>query len=93
MTKQDRNFLRKKGHEIHHPFLFGKGEVDDGFLLSIDNALKAKELIKVKCLNTASLPIAEVSRILCEKLGCEEIFTVGHMALLYRQSEKRLYLK
>ena len=93
LNNAERALLRKEGHKIDKPYLLGKGEVDADFMAMIDAALSAKELIKVKLLTASSLDIKEVAASLCRNLHCETVFIIGHTALLYRQSKKRIYLK
>ena len=91
LNNQQKAILRKAGHFIDHPYLLGKGEVDATFLSSLDAALTAKELIKVKLLTACPLDINDVARQICLNLHAETVFIVGHTALLYRQSKKRIY--
>ena len=93
LTKQNKALLRKAGHTIEHPYLLGKGEVDANFLAQLDAALKAKELIKVKLLSNCATSIQDVANIICLNLHAEIVDIIGHTALVYRESEKRIYLK
>ena len=93
LTKQDKALLRKAGHAIEHPYLLGKGEVDANFLAQLDAALKAKELIKVKLLSNCAVSIDEVATIICRNLHAQTVDIIGHTAVIYRPSDKRIYLK
>ncbi len=93
LNNQEKALLRKAGHQIDKPFLLGKGEVDVSFLSTIDAALKAHELVKVKLLSSSALKIHDVATEICAALKAETVFIVGHTALIYRPSEKRIYLK
>lgn len=93
LRNEDKALLRKAGHSIDKPYLLGKGEVDATFMAQLDAAFNAKELIKVKLLNNSGLDIHDVAAQICLNLHCETVFIIGHTALLYRQSKKRIYLK
>lgn len=87
-TKQ-RSYLRSLAHNIDPIFQVGKGGIEENFLKQVDQALEARELIKIKTLNNSGMTSREASDILCEELGCEGIQAIGNKLVLYRKSSKK----
>ena len=93
LNKTQLAFLRKEAQKLDKPYLLGKGEVDDTFLKSLDAALTAKELIKVRLLSSSVLSIKDVAARIATSLGAETVLIIGHTATFYRPSKKRIYFK
>ena len=59
-----------------------------------DDALEARELIKLSALKSAPLTAAEACTQLAQATGAEAVFSIGNRFVLYRQSKehRRIYL-
>ena len=66
----------------------GKGCITDNIITQMSDALKARELVKGRVLETAGLTAREASDMLCEALGAEGIACVGTKFVIWRKSEK-----
>ena len=88
LTPKQRAYLKGLANPISHRYLLGKSEIDEGFLVSIDNALEAKELIKVGLLQSCTLKPKDVADELCSRLNCFLVQIIGHVVVLYRRSQK-----
>ena len=66
----------------------GKGGITDNIITQMSDALKARELVKGRVLETAGLTAREASDMLCEALGAEGIACVGTKFVIWRKSEK-----
>ena len=88
LTPKQRAKLKGLANGISHRYLLGKSELDEGFLVSIDNALEAKELIKVGLLPTCSMKPEEVGKLLFDRLRAHTVQTIGRVVVLYRRSQK-----
>lgn len=88
ITTKQRSYLRSLANEMVPIFQVGKGGIEENFLKQVDQALEARELIKIKTLNNSGITAREASDILCEELHCEGIQAIGSKLVLYRKSSK-----
>lgn len=88
ITSKQRSYLRSLGNTMSPLFQIGKGGIEENFLKQIDDALEARELIKVSVLGNSDYGTREASDVICEKLGCEGIQAIGNKIVLYRESRK-----
>lgn len=88
ITSKQRSYLRSLGHTMSPIFQIGKGGIEENFLKQVDDALEARELIKISVLNNSDYAAREASDIICEELGCEGVQSIGNKIVLYRKSKK-----
>ena len=88
LTPKQKAKLKALANPIGHRYLLGKAEVDEGFLTLIDNALEAKELIKVGLLQTCPMSAKEVASIIESKLSADIAQIIGRVIVVYRRSKK-----
>lgn len=88
ITSKQRGYLRGLANTMVPIFQLGKGGIEDNFLKQIDDALEARELIKLTVLNNSGFEAREASDIICENLRCEGIQAIGNKIVLYRKSKK-----
>lgn len=88
LTPKQKAKLKGLANPISHRYLLGKAELDEGFLVSIDTALEAKELIKVGLLQSCSLKPKDVAAELEAKLRAQTVQIIGRVIVLYRPSQK-----
>ncbi|WP_017414452.1 MULTISPECIES: ribosome assembly RNA-binding protein YhbY [Clostridium] len=88
ITTKQRSYLRSLANNIEPIFQVGKGGIEENFLKQVDQALEARELIKIKTLNNSGITSREASDIICEELGCYGIQAIGSKLVLYRKSSK-----
>lgn len=89
ITSKQRSYLRSIAHDMQPIFQIGKGGIEESMLKQIDEALEAREIIKMKVLNNSGLEAREASDIICEELNCEGIQAIGNKIVLYRRSVKK----
>lgn len=89
ITSKQRSYLRSLAHNIDPIFQVGKGGVEENFLKQVEDALEARELIKISVLNNSGLEAREASDIICEELKCEGVQAIGNKFVLYRRSMKK----
>ena len=66
----------------------GKGGITDNIVTQMNDALKARELVKGRVLESALMSAREVCDAICEQTGAEGIQVVGNKFVIYRKSEK-----
>ena len=89
ITSKQRSYLRGLGNTLPSIFQLGKEGINQNFIKQIDDALEARELIKVKVLENSGLVPREVSDIICAELKCEGVQTIGSKFVLYRRSRTK----
>ena len=87
MTGKERAAFRAQANHLEPLFQVGKGGMSDALIKQTDDALRARELIKVKVLLESS-PITprETADQLATATGAEVIQVIGGVIVLYRES-------
>ncbi len=85
MTSKERARLRSLASTENTILTVGKGGITDNVIESADTALKARELIKGKVLESSMLTAREACEILAEACGAEAIQAIGTKFVLYRK--------
>ncbi len=91
LTSPQRKFLRSLAHHLDPIVLVGKQGVTDHLVASVDQALTAHELIKVR-FNGHKDEKRALAEEIRERTGSEVAGILGHVAILYREhpeEEKR----
>ena len=71
----------------------GKGGVGDTLITQVDDALTARELIKLRVLPACELTAREAADLLAEKTGSEVVQVIGTRFILYRNNPKKNLIK
>jgi len=87
MTGKERAAFRAQANALEPLFHIGKSGMNEGVIRQTDDALRARELIKVKVLLESS-PITprQAADELAAALGAEVIQVIGGVIVLYRES-------
>ncbi|NLN14457.1 MAG: ribosome assembly RNA-binding protein YhbY [Tissierellia bacterium] len=88
ITGKQRSYLKSLAHKIDPIFQIGKNGLTENFIKQLDEALEARELIKVKILKNSFLDATEVASELAERLGAEFVQSIGNKFVLYRESKE-----
>ena len=88
MTIKQRDYLRSLANNIDAIFQVGKNGISDNFINQINDALEARELIKISVLETAPEEILEIANILANSTRSEIVQTMGSKITLYRARKK-----
>ena len=89
MTSKERASWRAKANRLEPVFQSGKGGVSDALSVQTDDALRARELIKIKVLleTTPESPKVIAAR-LADATDSEVIQVIGGSIVLYRYNEE-----
>lgn len=90
ITSKQRSYLKSIANSIKPILQIGKNGVTDTVISQADDALKAREIIKINILNNSLLDIKETSNEIAEKLDAELVQAIGNKCILYRESEEKL---
>ena len=88
MTSKQRAYLKSLATNLATIFQIGKGGISDEICFQLNNAMEARELIKIKLLETCPNPIKEVASEIAEKTGAEVIQTIGTKIVLFKVSSQ-----
>lgn len=88
LTPKQKAKLKGLANPISQRYLLGKADLDEGFLVTVDKALEAKELIKVGLLQTCVATPKEIAETLEKRLGAQTVQIIGRVIVLYRRSLK-----
>ncbi len=88
MTSKQRAYLRGLANNLQPIFQIGKSGTSDNLIKQVDDALEARELIKISVLETAPDSVRSLSEeiALATKSICVQ--TVGSKITLYRARKK-----
>ncbi len=88
ITSKQRAGLRAMANTITPIGQIGKGGITDNIIKQLDEALEARELIKVTVLETALMSAREACDICCRELYAEPVQCIGLKFVLYRQARE-----
>ena len=89
MTSKQRAYLRGLASKEDAILHIGKGGMNENIVKQANDALEARELIKLKCLENCELSPLEAANLLAEECSAEGICAIGSKAVLYRRSQKK----
>ncbi len=84
LTSKQRAYLRGLANSMDPLFQVGKGGITENLIKQTDDALEARELIKLRCLDTADVNAREAADILAEKCRANSVQVIGSKFVLYR---------
>jgi RNA-binding protein len=88
LTGKQKRHLRSLAHHLDPIFQVGKGGVNDNLIRQIDDALEARELIKVSVLQNCDQDKDEVAQELAQGAEAELVQVIGKTIVLYKESEE-----
>ncbi|MDO5047378.1 MAG: ribosome assembly RNA-binding protein YhbY [Anaerococcus sp.] len=91
LTGKQRARLKQEAHDFKPIINIGKNSITDDLVKAIDEALEARELIKVKILQNNLDDQEEIIDTLIERLNAEFISHLGSIFTIYRKSEENKY--
>lgn len=87
MTGKERAAFRAAANHLEPLFQIGKGGLSDALIKQTDDALRARELIKLKVLLESSpITTREAADKIAAAVGAEVIQVIGGVIVLYRES-------
>lgn len=89
MTSKERAALRAQANSLEPIIQIGKDGISDNLIQQADDALDARELIKIRVhLETAPESPKEFAQKLAEALGADVIQVIGGVIVIYRKIDK-----
>lgn len=90
LTGKQRSYLKALANSLEPIMQIGKGGVTENVLKQVDDALQARELIKINILNNSMLSSKETANEIAELLGAEYVQSIGNKIVLYKESKEKL---
>ena len=84
MTGKERAEFRKQANSLQTIQQVGHNGIGDELIKNVDAALTARELIKLRVLETCPHTAREAAELLAEATGVEVIQVIGYRFVLYR---------
>lgn len=89
LTGKQKRYLRSLGSTLESIIQIGKGGVVSGVIQQAEEALEARELVKVRVLNNCLEDTKDVAGQLSREVGAALVQIIGHTFLLFRPSVKK----
>lgn len=89
LTGKQRSYLKSLAHNMEPIMQIGKGGVSENVLKQIDDALEARELLKITVLNNSLLKANDVADEISKHLRAEFVQSIGSKFVIYRQSKEK----
>ena len=88
MTSKDRAYLRSLANTVEPIFQVGKGGISDNLIKQVNDALEARELIKLTVLETSPDNKIDIGNELASKTNSTLVQVMGRKITLYRKRKK-----
>ena len=89
LTGKQRSYLKTLANGLEDLMQIGKGGVTENVIKQINDALDARELIKIKVLNNSMLEAKEIANEISEAVRAEYVQSIGNKFVLYRESKEK----
>lgn len=86
LTSKQRAYLRSLAVNIDTIFQIGKGGITEEMCRQLNNALEARELIKIKILDNCAWTPREAADAVSEVTESEVVSVIGKKFVLYKES-------
>lgn len=88
MNSKQRAYLRSLANNVETIFQIGKNGISENLIKQVNDALEARELIKLNVLETSPDEITDVANVLAQKTNSELVQIMGNKITLFRQKKK-----
>lgn len=88
LNSKQRAQLRGMANSLDAIFQVGKGGINEQLISSVVDALEARELIKLSCLETSPVKSREAADKIAEAVGCDVVQVIGSKFVLYKESKE-----
>ena len=88
LTSKQRAQLRGLANGMQAIFQVGKGGIGDALIKQVDDALEARELIKMTVLENAQTTYRAVADEIAAKVKADVVQVIGSKFILYRESKE-----
>lgn len=93
LNSRQRAQLRGLANSMETIFQVGKAGVTENTVKQVSEALEARELIKLRTLETCPTSSRETADEIAEKTGADVVQVIGTRFVLYKESENNKQIK
>ena len=88
MTSKQRAYLRGLANTIDPIFQIGKSGLSENLIKQLDDAIEARELIKISVLETAPESVRKLGEEIASSTNSILVQTIGNKITLYRSKKE-----
>lgn len=88
LTSKQRAYLRSLANGIDTILMVGKGGMSEQITAQAASALKAREIIKGRVLESCELSVREAANQIAEETGADVVQVIGTKFVLYKRNDK-----
>jgi len=92
LTGKQRSYLKGLANGLDPIMQIGKGGITKTVIKQIDDALEARELIKINVLSNSPLEAKETAKEIAESVGAEFVQSMGNRFVIFRQSKEKIII-
>ena len=89
MTSKQRAYLKSLAMTLEPVMQIGKATVTPEIVKTADQALEARELIKISVLKNCTADPREIGELLAERTRSQVVQVIGKKIILYRENPKK----
>ncbi len=93
LTSKQRSQLKSIAQNEDTIIMVGKSGVNETLIASVNDALKAREIVKGRVLENSMLTPREACEQLAEACGAEPVQVIGSKFVLYRRNSEKPGIK
>ncbi len=88
LNSRQRAQLRGMANSMDTIFQVGKGGINDQLVIQVKDALEARELIKMRVLETSPITSREAANNIADSVGADVVQVIGSRFVLYKESKE-----
>lgn len=89
LTGKQRSYLRSMGNTMDTIMQVGKDGINENFLKQVEDALEARELIKLSVLKNSDYDAWEACDEICSGVGADPVQVIGNRFIIYKKSKEK----
>ena len=89
LNSKQRARLRAMANPIDTILQIGKGGINENTVKQVDDALTARELIKIRVLENSLYSAKEAAAEIAENVGCDVVQVLGSRITFYKPNPKK----
>ena len=89
LSSKQRAYLRSMANNMDTIFQIGKGGITEELCLQVSNCLEARELMKIRVLESSGYMPKEAASELAQAVAADVVSVVGMRFVLYRESQNK----
>ncbi len=93
LNSRQRAQLRAMANDMETIFQIGKGGINENTIKQVNDALEARELIKLRVLETCPTTARETADAVAQDTNSDVVQVIGYRFILYKESKNNKAIK